>query len=133
MVVIDKFSKVDDFVVVKSTNSVSEVDQIFIKEIVRLHGVPKKRIDRDTDFTCKFLKELFTWFGIELAFSTTYYPQTYEKIEKKWNPRRHVENVCDALAKEVGRISSTCRVYIQKWVWGVFKDDPIWDIVWKDL
>jgi len=72
-----------DFVVVKSTNSTSEVVQIFIKEIVILHGVPKKIIlDRYAKFTSMFWKELFANLGIELAFSTTYHPQKDGKIER---------------------------------------------------
>ena len=75
--------KVVDFVVVKSTNSTSEVVQIFIKEIVILHGVPKKIIlDRYAKFTSMFWKELFANLGIELAFSTTYHPQKDGKIER---------------------------------------------------
>lgn len=52
MVVVDKLNKVAYFLVVKSTNTTSDVAQIFIKEIVRLHGVRKKIIsDRDSKFT----------------------------------------------------------------------------------
>lgn len=48
----------------KSTNSASEVAQIFIKEIMRLHGVPKNFVsDRDAKFTSKFFKELFVGLG----------------------------------------------------------------------
>jgi len=32
---------------------------------------------------CGFWKELFVGFGRELAFSKTYHPQTYGKIERK--------------------------------------------------
>lgn len=75
MVIVDMLSKVAHFIVVKSTNLVSEVVEIFIKEIVRLHGVPKKIIsNRDVKFTSNIWKELFVGLGIELAFSTTYHP-----------------------------------------------------------
>jgi len=73
--VVERLSKVSHFITFKSTNSTSEVDHIFIREIVRLHGVPKKIISyRDAKFTSKFWKELFTGLGRELDFSTTYHP-----------------------------------------------------------
>ena len=59
----------------KFTKSASEVAQIFIKNIVRLHGVPKKIIsNRYAKFTSIFWKELFAGLGTELAFNTTYHP-----------------------------------------------------------
>jgi len=74
MVVVDRLSKVAHFIVVKFTNLASEVAQIFIKEITRLHDVPKKIISyRDANFTSRFLKELFVGLGIELDFSTSYH------------------------------------------------------------
>ena len=77
MVVVDKLSKVAHFIAIKSTNLASEVAQIFIKEIVRLHGVPKKIISYiDFVFTSKFWKELFVGLGTDLAFNITYHSQT---------------------------------------------------------
>jgi len=71
MVVVDKLRKVAHFIMVKSTNSTSEAAQIFIREIVRLHGAPKKIIsNRDAKFTSMFGKELFAGLGIELDINT---------------------------------------------------------------
>lgn len=42
VVVVDNLSKVARFIPVKTTYSSSEVAQVFIREIVRLHRVPKK-------------------------------------------------------------------------------------------
>ncbi|MCY6525004.1 hypothetical protein OYG11_12445, partial [Actinobacillus pleuropneumoniae] len=51
MVVVDKLAKVAQFIVVKSSYSASEVAQVFIKKIVRLHGVPTKIVlDKDVKF-----------------------------------------------------------------------------------
>ena len=76
MVMVDRLSKVAHFIPVKTTYLASEVAQVFIREIVRLHGVPKKIVsDRDAKFTSKFWKELFAGLGIEFTFSTTYHPQ----------------------------------------------------------
>lgn len=44
MVVVDKLRKMAHFVVVKSKNLARGVAQMFIKEIMRLHGIPKKII-----------------------------------------------------------------------------------------
>lgn len=72
MVVVDKLRKVAHFILVKTTYSSTQVSQVFIREIVRLHGVPKKIVSgRDAKFTSKFCKEIFVGLGIELAFRTT--------------------------------------------------------------
>lgn len=77
MFVVERLSKVAHFLPVKTTYSTSEVAQVFIKEIVRLHGVPKEIVsNRDEKFTSKFWKELFVGLGRELAFSIAYRPHT---------------------------------------------------------
>ncbi len=64
MVLVDRLSKVTHFIAVKSTNSANEVAHIFIKEIVRLQGLPMKIIlDGDAKFTSKFWKDLFAGLG----------------------------------------------------------------------
>ena len=83
MVLVDKLTKVAHFTPVKSTNSSSEVDQVFIREILRLHGNPKKILsNRDVNFTYRFWKELFAGLGTKLTFSTTYYPQTDGQMKR---------------------------------------------------
>lgn len=83
MVVIEKLSKVAHFLAVKSTNLTSEVTQKFIKEIVRLHGVPKKIIlNRDETLNSRFCKEVFVGFGRKLDFNIAYHPQTDRQTER---------------------------------------------------
>ena len=75
MVVVDRLRKVSHFIPVKTTYSISEVEKVFIKEILRLHGVWKKIVpDKDAKFTFKFWKELFVGLGTKLTLSTTYHP-----------------------------------------------------------
>lgn len=63
-----------EFIPIKFMNSTSEMTQVFIRDIVRLHGVPRKIVsDKLSKFTSRFWKELFIGLGIELAFSTTYH------------------------------------------------------------
>ena len=54
---------------------IDDVTHIFIKVVVRLHGVLKKIMkNRNAKFTSKFWKELFAGLGTDLAFFTTYHP-----------------------------------------------------------
>ena len=54
-----------------------------MKEVFRLHGVPKVIIsDRDAKFTGNFQKYLFKGLGTQLNFSTAYHPQTDGHTEK---------------------------------------------------
>ena len=80
MVMVDRLSKVAQFIRVKTTYSTSEVAQVFIREMVILNGVLKKIVsDRDENFTSKFWKEIFAALGTKLAFNTTYHLQTNGK------------------------------------------------------
>lgn len=55
MVVVERLPNVAHFLPVKSIYSTNDVAQIFIKDIVRSHGVPKKIIlYRDAKFTSRF-------------------------------------------------------------------------------
>jgi len=67
----------------ESINYASDVTQIFKKEIVRLHGIPKKILsNRDVRFTSRFWKGLCAGLGTHLAFSTSYQTQIDGKAQK---------------------------------------------------
>ena len=54
-----------------------EVAWLFLKEIVRLHGVPESIVlDHDTKFTSTFWHELHRLMGTKLLMSTVFHPQT---------------------------------------------------------
>jgi len=75
MVVVDKLTKSTHFIPVKSTHKTYDIANIFMKEIFRLHGLPKAIIsDRDAKFTSNFWKGLFKDLGTQLNFNTTYHP-----------------------------------------------------------
>jgi hypothetical protein len=64
MVVVDKLRNFAYFIPVKSTCKAIDIASIFMKEIFRLHGMPKKIVsDRDTKFTSNFWKSLMV--GLE--------------------------------------------------------------------
>jgi len=61
MGLVDRLRKVAHFILVKTSYLASEVAQVFIREIVTLHGVSKKIVsDRDAKFISNFWNELFT-------------------------------------------------------------------------
>jgi hypothetical protein len=83
MVVVEKLRKDAHFIPVKSTCKEIDISNIFMKEIFRLHGMPKEIIfDRDTKFTYNFWISLFDGFETKLLFSTTYHPHTDGKKKR---------------------------------------------------
>ncbi|KAJ3480531.1 hypothetical protein NLI96_g8282 [Meripilus lineatus] len=76
-VVICRLTSMVHLIPVKTTVKASELAWIFVKEIVRLHGLPDSIVsDRDTKFTSKFWKEVHRILGIKLLMSTAFHPQT---------------------------------------------------------
>jgi len=56
-VIVDRLTKSAHFLPVKTTYTVEEYSKLYVKEIVRLHGVPTSIIsDRGTQFTANFWK-----------------------------------------------------------------------------
>ena len=83
MVVVYKLKKESHFILVKSTYKLINIADIFMKEIFRLHGVPKIVIsERDAKFMEIFLKDLFKGLCTKLDSSTTYHPQTDEQTKR---------------------------------------------------
>ena len=82
-VVIDKLSKVAHVIPVKSTYKAVNIADIFLKEIFRLHGIPKAIIsNREVKFRGKFWRYLFSRLETQLNFSTAYHAQTEGKTER---------------------------------------------------
>jgi hypothetical protein len=83
MVVVDKLKKHAHFVSVKTTHTTSNIAEIYMKEIARLHGIPKAIVlDRDTKFTLNFWRRLFKGFGTNMNFITKYHPRSDGEIKR---------------------------------------------------
>ena len=82
-VVIDRLTKVAHFIPMKTTNSASDLVPLYIKEVVRLHGVPKSIVsDRDSKFVSNFWKSLHSALGTGLDLSTAFHPQIDGQSER---------------------------------------------------
>ncbi|TYJ98696.1 pol protein [Cucumis melo var. makuwa] len=75
--VVDRLTKSAHFILGKSTYTASKWAQLYLTEIVRLHGLPVSIVsERDARFTSKFWKGLQAIMGTSLDFSTTFHSQT---------------------------------------------------------
>jgi hypothetical protein len=82
-VIIDHLTKVAHFIPMKTTFGGATLARIYLKEIVRLHGIPRKIVsDRGTQFTSKFWMSLQQAMGTKLDFNTVYHPQSDGQTER---------------------------------------------------
>ena len=82
-VIVDRMTKSAHFLPIKTTYTVDKLAEVYIQEIVRLHGVPVSIVsDRDSRFTSTFWKRLQEGIGTRLKFSTAMHPQTDGQAER---------------------------------------------------
>jgi hypothetical protein len=83
MVVVDKLTKETHIISVKTTHKETNIAEIYMKEVARLHGVSKTIVSyRDPKFTSNFWRGLFKGFNTNLNLSTMYHPELDGKKER---------------------------------------------------
>ncbi|CAJ2641138.1 unnamed protein product [Trifolium pratense] len=82
MVVVDRLTKYAHFIPMRSDYTSKSVAEVFMQNIVKLHGMPKSIVsDRDKVFTSNFWQQLFKLQGTSLAMSSAYHPQSDGQTE----------------------------------------------------
>jgi hypothetical protein len=82
-VIVDRLTKTAHFLPIKMNYSMDRLAELYVKEIVRLHGVPVSIVsDRDPRFTSRFWRSLQEAMGTKLTFSTAFHPQTDGQTER---------------------------------------------------
>jgi hypothetical protein len=80
---VNHLTKSAHFISIKATRTAVSLEKIFLKEIVRLHGIHISIVsDSDSIFTSKFWEALQSAMGTSLRLSTAYHPQTDGQTEK---------------------------------------------------
>ena len=73
-VVVDTLTKSAHFIPMKTTYQTPDIARVFISDIVRLHGVPKRIIsDQGSVFIGRFWTSFQEALGTQLNFSTIYH------------------------------------------------------------
>jgi len=82
-VIMDKLTKTTHFLPIDLRISVRKLAQIYIDEIVKLHGVPSNIVsDRGSRFTSRFWQTLQEVLGTKFRLSSAYHPQTNGQSER---------------------------------------------------
>lgn len=85
LVVVDRFSRQAHFMHCNKSINAEQLAEIFIKEVWRPHGLPKRTIsNQGSMFNSHLLQALYQKLNIEPNFSTAYHPETNE-----WPCRTH--------------------------------------------
>jgi transposase InsO family protein len=76
-------TKIAHFIAVHTTYSIQDYAELYVDQIVRLHGIPKTIVsDRGTQFMAHFWEQLHESLGTKLILSSSYHPQIDGQTEQ---------------------------------------------------
>lgn len=83
MVIVDRLTKRAKFIATKTTDEATEIANVFMKNYVKDHGLPKTIVSyRDTKFTSKFWQTVIAAMGKQHNLSSAFRPQTDGQTER---------------------------------------------------
>ena len=96
---VDKLTKMCHFVPAQTNITAPQLAQLFLHNVVRLHGLPLKIVsDRDARFTSTFWTTVFDSFGVSLQLSSSYHPETDGQSERA---NRTIEEMLRSYVTEI--------------------------------
>jgi transposase InsO family protein len=82
-VIVDRLTKTAHFLPVHTTHRTEKYAEIYIDQIVRLHGIPRTIVsDRGTPFVARFWEQLQESLGTHVIRSSAYHPQSDGQTER---------------------------------------------------
>jgi hypothetical protein len=100
-VIVDRLTKVGHFIPVKATYSGARLTELYMSQIVCLHGVPKKIVSgRGSQFTSILWEKLHESMDSKLNFSSAYHPRSDGQIERT---NQILEDILRACALKYGK------------------------------
>ena len=93
--IVDRLTKSVHFLPIKNSDSLDKLAQLYVREIIRLHGTPVSIVsDRDLRFTSRFWPGLQNALGTRLHFSTAFHPQTDGQSERTMQTLEDMLRAC---------------------------------------
>ena len=81
-VIVDRLSKYSHFIPLKHPFNAQGLARLFVKEVIRLHGIPKSIVsDRGKTFMGHFWQEIHKLQGTKLNFTSAYHPESDGQTE----------------------------------------------------
>jgi hypothetical protein len=112
-VIVDRLTKTAHFFPVHTTYTARKYAEIYLDQIVHLHGIPKTIIsDRAAQFVACFWEQFQQTLGTKLIRSSAYHPQTWANREDKPNPRRYALSLHDPIRQALGQMFSSGRILL---------------------
>ena len=97
-VIVDRLTKTAHFIPVHTTYSAKRYAEIYLDQIVRLHGIPKTIIsDRGPQFIACFWEQMQESLGTKLIRSSAYHPQTDGQTENQPSVGGYAESLCHSV------------------------------------
>jgi hypothetical protein len=82
-VIVDRLTKTAHFLPIHTTYNAKKYAEIYLDQIVRLHGIPKTIIsNRGAQFVARFWEQFQQTLGTKLIRSSAYHPQTDGQTER---------------------------------------------------